>query len=53
MADPTPAEETSPRWQRRPEARPEEILAAALKVFGDRGFARAKLEDVAREAGVS
>jgi AcrR family transcriptional regulator len=44
---------TSPRWQRRPEARPEEILDAALAVFGEAGFARAKLEDVARQAGVS
>jgi AcrR family transcriptional regulator len=43
----------SPRWQRRPAARPEEILEAALTVFGERGFARARLEDVARHAGVS
>jgi AcrR family transcriptional regulator len=42
-----------PRWQRRPEARPDEILDAAQKVFGEFGFARAKLEDVARLAGVS
>jgi AcrR family transcriptional regulator len=42
-----------PRWRRRPDARPEEILRAALLVFGERGFARARLEDVARKAGVS
>jgi AcrR family transcriptional regulator len=42
-----------PRWQRRPEARPDEILDAAQKVFGASGFARAKLDDVARLAGVS
>jgi AcrR family transcriptional regulator len=42
-----------PRWQRRPEARPDEILDAAQKVFGESGFARAKLDDVARLAGVS
>jgi AcrR family transcriptional regulator len=42
-----------PRWQRRPEARPEEILDAAFQVFGEHGFARTKLEDVARAAGVS
>src|SRR5215208_3049991 len=41
------------RWQRRPEARPEEILDAAFVVFGDSGFARAKIDDVARLAGVS
>ena len=43
----------SPRWQRRPEARPDEILDAAFSVFGESGFARAKIEDVARRAGVS
>ena len=42
-----------PRWKRRPEARPEEILCAALEVFGELGFARTRLEDVARRAGVS
>jgi AcrR family transcriptional regulator len=43
----------SPRWQRRPEARPNEIIDAAVVVFGESGFARAKLDDVARLAGVS
>lgn len=42
-----------PRWKRRPEARPEEILSAALEVFGELGFARTRLDDVARRAGVS
>ncbi|HEU5358636.1 MAG TPA: TetR/AcrR family transcriptional regulator [Gemmatimonadales bacterium] len=46
-------ETQTPRWHRRPDARPEEILDAAAKVFGENGFARARLEDVAREAGVS
>lgn len=53
MADRTPADLTSPRWQRRPDARPEEILDAAQTVFGECGFARTKLDDVARLAGVS
>jgi AcrR family transcriptional regulator len=44
---------TKPRWQRRKEARPAEILGAALDVFAERGFAAAKLEDVAARAGVS
>jgi AcrR family transcriptional regulator len=44
---------TPPRWHRRPEARPDEILDAAQQVFGEHGFARTKLEDVARAAGVS
>lgn len=44
---------SQPRWQRRPEERPEEILDAAQTVFGEVGFARAKIDDVARIAGVS
>src|SRR5262245_12418339 len=47
------AEDRVPRWQRRPESRPEEILDAALHVFGEQGFARTRLEDVAKRAGVS
>ena len=42
-----------PRWRRRKNARPEEIISAALEVFADRGFAATKLEDVARRAGVT
>ena len=42
-----------PRWRRRKDARPEEILSAALDVFTERGFAATKLEDVARKAGVT
>ncbi|HEV8357471.1 MAG TPA: TetR/AcrR family transcriptional regulator [Gemmatimonadales bacterium] len=41
-----------PRWRRRPEERPEEILSAALEVFGEIGFANATLDAVARKAGV-
>src|SRR5438874_3641280 len=43
----------TPRWRRRKDARPEEIIAAALEVFADRGFAATKLEDIARRAGVT
>jgi AcrR family transcriptional regulator len=53
MSEPNLSSPASPRWQRRPEARPEEILDAALTVFGESGFARTKIEDVARLAGVS
>ena len=42
-----------PRWQRRKEARPAEILDAALAVFAERGFAAARLDQVARAAGIS
>ena len=41
------------RWSRRKEARPEEITAAALDLFGERGYAATRLEDVAARAGVS
>ena len=49
----TATKPTKPRWRRRKNARPEEIVAAALEVFADRGFAATKLEDVARRAGVT
>lgn len=42
-----------PRWERRKDARPQELLAAALDLFVDRGYAATRLEDVARRAGVS
>jgi AcrR family transcriptional regulator len=42
-----------PRRQRRKEARPSEIVAAATEVFAERGFGAAKLEEVARRAGVA
>jgi AcrR family transcriptional regulator len=42
-----------PRWQRRKDDRPAEILEAALDVFAARGFAATKLEEVAARAGVS
>jgi AcrR family transcriptional regulator len=43
----------SPRWQRRKDARPSEILAAALGVFVEHGYAATKLEEVASRAGVT
>ena len=42
-----------PPRQRRPEARPGEILAAALDLFAERGFAATRLDDVAARAGLS
>lgn len=38
---------------RRKEARPGEIIEAATLVFGEKGYAAARLEEVARRAGVS
>src|SRR5215470_1323338 len=43
----------SPRWRRRAEARPEEILEAALAEFTARGFEAARMEDIAKTAGIS
>jgi AcrR family transcriptional regulator len=39
--------------QRRKAARPGELIAAALELFVERGFAATKLDDVAARAGVS
>ncbi|MYM69853.1 TetR family transcriptional regulator [Pseudoduganella sp. FT55W] len=46
-------QETKPRWERRKDARPQELLAAALDQFVERGYAATRLEDVAKHAGVS
>lgn len=42
-----------PKFRRRPADRPAEILSAALEVFAERGFQGARLEEVAKRAGVS
>ena len=42
-----------PRWRRQPEARPGQILEAALEVFAECGVAAARLEDIGKRAGVS
>jgi AcrR family transcriptional regulator len=47
------ADESSPRWRRRAEARPAEIVRAAYDVFSEKGFAAARLDDIAARAGVS
>lgn len=44
---------SEPRWRRLPEERPHQILQAALEVFGEHGLASARLEDIAKRAGVS
>src|SRR5215831_12845708 len=45
--------ETEPKWRRRKDERPAEIVDAALEVFAEKGFASAKLDDIARRAGIS
>jgi AcrR family transcriptional regulator len=42
-----------PRWRRAPGERPGQIIEAALEVFGEVGLARARLDDIARRAGIS
>lgn len=42
-----------PKFRRRPDARPAEILAAALQTFAEFGYQATRLETVARRAGVS
>ena len=55
----TPPSQTSParkvqaKRSRRKEARPGELLAAALDLFVEKGFAATRAEEVARRAGVS
>jgi AcrR family transcriptional regulator len=51
METPEPLEPQ--RWTRRKKARPGEILDAALKVFAEKGFAAARMEDIASRAGVT
>lgn len=42
-----------PRWRRLPEERPQQIIEAALTIFGERGLASARLDDIAKLAGLS
>jgi len=42
-----------PRPSRRKQARPGELLAAALDLFVEKGYAATRVEEVARRAGVS
>lgn len=53
---PTPSPESDasrPRRERRKEARPGELLDAALSLFVEKGFAATRVEEVASRAGVS
>jgi AcrR family transcriptional regulator len=46
-------EADTPRWRRRSEARPGEIVRAALDVFVEKGFAAARMDEIAKRAGVT
>jgi AcrR family transcriptional regulator len=47
------AGERGPKFRRRAEARPDEVLDAALELFMENGFAATRVEDIARRAGLS
>ena|GEM_PF-265704 len=51
-AAPAP-DEPAPRWRRRKDARPEELISAALTLFAEQGYARTNLKEVGKAAGVS
>lgn len=42
-----------PKFRRRKAERPDEIVAAALEIFSEKGFAAARLDAIAARAGVS
>lgn len=43
----------TPKFRRRAEARPDEVLDAALDLFIEQGFAQTRVDDIARRAGIS
>lgn len=45
--------EDQPKWRRKPERRPDDILDGALIEFRRRGFTGARIEDIAKHAGLS
>jgi len=48
-----PKVRNEPRWERRKDARPTELIDAALELFAEKGYAATRLDDVAARAGVS
>jgi AcrR family transcriptional regulator len=42
-----------PKFRRRAEARPDEVLDAALELFTQKGFAATRVDDIAAKAGIS
>lgn len=49
----TPASPPAPKFRRRAEARPDEVLDAALDLFMEKGFAATRVDDIAKRAGLS
>lgn len=50
MADP---QQRGPKFRRRADKRPDEVLDAALDLFIEKGFAQTRVEDIATRAGLS
>jgi AcrR family transcriptional regulator len=48
-----PSNPPAPRWRRLPEERPRQIIDAAFAAFGTHGLQGARLDQIARSAGVS
>lgn len=46
-------DESQPKFRRRADARPDEILDAALALFIQKGFAQTRVDEIARAAGLS
>ncbi len=44
---------SAPKFKRRAEARPDEVLDAALELFMKKGFAATRVEDIGKRAGIS
>lgn len=53
MPQPRTKAAPKPKFQRRAEARPDEILDAALAVFTEKGFDAARVDDIAARAKLS
>ncbi|MDG1438445.1 MAG: TetR/AcrR family transcriptional regulator, partial [Emcibacteraceae bacterium] len=46
-------EKVEPKWRRKPKSRPDDILDGALIKFKEQGFKGARIEDIAKHAGLS
>lgn len=46
-------ETPEPKWKRQPDARPSQILDAAMDVFAEKGFRAATMDEIAAVAGIT
>jgi AcrR family transcriptional regulator len=53
LKTPVPKKNPEPRWERRSTERPLEIITAAVRLFSQKGFAATRLDEVAKNAGLS